>query len=274
MVHPSAEEPAEQVARAVIAGEDVGGVVAVARPQAQVDVAAAARLVGLGLRHERHRDSLLLGEFLHRLLQQYMAVGHRQRVGVADVEFVLPDGGLALRVLDRDLRLAQRPSCGADVVLDPSALQQVVVLVVPTGRRQVGVALVVGLAVAVAVEEELELARRLDGETRLRRPLSTCARRIVRGATGTRSWFTLSCDVAEHDRRSGRPAAAAQGGEVGDEVEVAVAALPVGVGVALDRFHLHVDGEQVVAGVASGRRASRGRSGRRTACPSSARSGR
>ena len=41
--------------------------------------------------------------------------------------------------------------------------------------------------------------------------------------------------------------------EVGYQVEVAVAEFPVGIAVAGDRLHLHVDGEQVVAGMGADR---------------------
>ena len=45
------------------------------------------------------------------------------------------------------------------------------------------------------------------------------------------------------------PGHQAQGREVRDHVEVAVAELPIGEFVAGDGLHLHVDGEQVIAAV-------------------------
>ncbi len=115
-----------------VAGEDVGGGIAVARPQAEVQVATAAGLVGVGLGHEGDRRTLPLREFLHRLLDHDVSVGHRERIGVPDVDLVLADRRLALRVLDGDLGIAESPARGTDVVLHTGALEQVVVLVVPT----------------------------------------------------------------------------------------------------------------------------------------------
>ncbi len=54
-------------------------------------------------------------------------------------------------------------------------------------------------------------------------------------------------DIAQHDRRRVGPTRAGERGEVGDEVEVAVAEFPTGVLVSGNGFHLHVDRQQVVA---------------------------
>ena len=54
-------------------------------------------------------------------------------------------------------------------------------------------------------------------------------------------------DVAQHERRAVEPGDPAQRRHVGDDREVAVAALPVGHLVARDGIHLHVEREQVVA---------------------------
>ena len=59
----------------------------------------------------------------------------------------------------------------------------------------------------------------------------------------------LVLHVAQHQRRFLEPGRAAQRAHVGHEVEVAVAELPVGEFIAGDRIHLHVHGEQVIAGV-------------------------
>ena len=56
-------------------------------------------------------------------------------------------------------------------------------------------------------------------------------------------------DVAVDEGGAFLPTEAAEGGHVGDEVEVAVAEFPVGELVAGDGVHFGVGGEQVVAGV-------------------------
>ena len=56
-------------------------------------------------------------------------------------------------------------------------------------------------------------------------------------------------EIAEDESGAVEPGGGPERGQVGDHVEVAVAQLPVGVGVPGDRLHLHVDGQQVVAAV-------------------------
>ena len=55
--------------------------------------------------------------------------------------------------------------------------------------------------------------------------------------------------VAEHQRGAVQPGDPAQGREVRPDGEVAVAEIPGRRRVARDRLHLHVDREQIVAGV-------------------------
>ena len=65
---------------------------------------------------------------LHAVLQDHVAVGHGQRVGVADVDLLLARPPLALRVLDRDAGALQ---AGADRPHHPlflGGLEDVVVL--------------------------------------------------------------------------------------------------------------------------------------------------
>jgi len=61
----------------------------------------------------------------------------------------------------------------------------------------------------------------------------------------------FALDVARDEGRLLQPARHAQGRHVGHHVEVAVAELPVGEGVTRHRLHLHVDGEEVIAGMAA-----------------------
>ena len=57
----------------------------------------------------------------------------------------------------------------------------------------------------------------------------------------------IGVNVAENDCRSLQPGRQSQRGQVRNEVEVSVSELPIGEPVAIDRVHLHVDGQQVVA---------------------------
>ncbi len=56
------------------------------------------------LRHEGDAHALLVGDLLQALLEDDVTVGHLERIGVADVELVLAEAPLALRVLDGDAR--------------------------------------------------------------------------------------------------------------------------------------------------------------------------
>ena len=54
-------------------------------------------------------------------------------------------------------------------------------------------------------------------------------------------------DIAEHDGGAVEPGGMPERAEVGHQVDVAVALFPVGELVSVDRFHFHVDRQQVVA---------------------------
>ena len=140
------------------------------------------------------------------------------------------------------------PARGSDVALDPGALEQVVVLDVPARRLEVGVSLPIRLPVGVVEQEELEFGCCLDREAHrvgaLELHLQHRARRDGDGFVGVHV-----DDVAQHDRRRIGPARTGERRHVGHEMEVAVAQFPARVVVAVDGFHLHVDGQQVVAGV-------------------------
>ena len=75
-----------------------------------MDVARVA-LALVELRHEGDRHALLGGDLLGAGLVDRVVVGRRQRVVVAEVDLVLAEVALALRVLDAHVR--RRPSsCG------------------------------------------------------------------------------------------------------------------------------------------------------------------
>ena len=92
-------------------------------------------------------------------------------------------------------------------------------------------------------------------------------RRIWRGEATT-SLPSCQRDVGEAQRGALLPGHGPQRVEVGRHHEVAVAALPRGHRVAVDRVHLDVDGEQVVAAPRRrARRPRRGSGARAGACP-------
>ena len=180
------------------------------------------------------------------MLHDAVPIGHRQHVGVANVELVLPAPAFTLGVLDRDARRGQRLAGGADVGLDATALQEVVVLGVPARCVEIGIALLVGLPVGVVEQEELELAGGLRRQPVLGEPFDLATQDRT-GGDGDRAVSRVVDDVAEHERGPVGPPGSPQGGQVGHEVDVAVPELPAGEAVAGHRFHLHVDRQEVVA---------------------------
>src|SRR5688572_13559055 len=127
--HVAEEGRAAHGAAGLVAGE---GAVAAGRAravrEAQVDVAARAGLLGRHLGHEGQREPVLIGQLLQALLVDRVAIGHRERVGVAHVELVLAEPPLALRVLDRDAGGREMPPRGGMERFGARTLAQVVVL--------------------------------------------------------------------------------------------------------------------------------------------------
>jgi len=86
--------------------------VAVALEQRQVRVHAAARLPPERLRHERRVHAVRDRDLLDHVPERHDVVGHRQRVGVTQVDLLLARGDLVVTELDRDAQAFQ----GADRV--------------------------------------------------------------------------------------------------------------------------------------------------------------
>src|SRR3989304_9591718 len=84
--------------------EDVGLApdrrLAARRPERGVDVARVPGPRVVGLRHEGDRAPIQVRDLLRAVLVDGVTVGHRQRVGEAEVDLVLPRPRLALRGLD------------------------------------------------------------------------------------------------------------------------------------------------------------------------------
>ena len=71
-------------------------------------VHARALHAGERLGHERGVDSRGGGELAHEVAERHHAVGHRQRVGVAQIDLLLARGVLVERVLDGDPHRLER----------------------------------------------------------------------------------------------------------------------------------------------------------------------
>ena len=217
-------------------------------PERIVDVAGVAGQVVVPLGHKGHGLALQVSDLLDAVLEDRVAVGHVQGIGVADVDLLLARAPLALGVLDRDAGALQAGADRPHDALFLGRLEDVVVLDVGAGRRQLGVVLGPGALVGLVEEVELQLrgeegahlhrveARRLALQDRPRRDRDVFVMVVIE-------------HVAEHQGRALKPGDPAQGREVRLEHEVAVALLPVGQGVAGHRLHVDVVGQQVVAAV-------------------------
>ena len=153
-----------------IEGLRVGGehVLAALVDHRAVDVTRVA--LGLvELRHEGDRHLLLGGDLLGPVLVDHVVVGGLQRGAVVEVDLVLAEVALALRVLDRHPGGRHRVADPADQRLDPRRAEHRVVDVVEVGRLEVAVALVPGVLVGVPEDDELELGAGVRRSSRARR---------------------------------------------------------------------------------------------------------
>ena len=214
-------------------------------PKRRVDVARRADPRVVGLRHERHRAPVQVRDLLRAVLVDDVVVGHRQRVGVAEVDLLLAGPRLALRGLDADARAVHPVADLAQQRLVVGRREDVVVEDVRHRRRQVAVALRVRLLVRLAQQVELELRADHHVEPERARPLDLRAQHLARRRTHRRAVVPL--DVAEDERRRLEPRDPPQRRQIRRQVEVAVPALPRRELVARHRVHLHVEREQVVA---------------------------
>ncbi len=198
--------------------------------------------------HEGDAHVHPVGGLLHALFHEDVAIGHFENIGVSDVHLMLTATPFALRCLDGNPRPAEVAAHRPVVGFRPGSLQQVVVLDIPPPCRQIVVALPGGVAIALFVHEVLEFRGGFGPVAEGGGSLDLSAKdRPWRD--GNRLTGAFVFEIAKDDGRCRKPIRYPEGVQVRHHVEVAVAELPVGVLVAGYRFHLHVDGQQVVAGV-------------------------
>src|SRR5437764_1241140 len=97
----------------------------------------------MGLRHERDRTAVQVRDLLGTVLVDDVVVGHRQRIGVAEVDLLLPRPRLALRCLDVDARAVHPVADLPEQRLVVARGEDVVVEDVRNRGREVVVALAV-----------------------------------------------------------------------------------------------------------------------------------
>ena len=110
-----------------------------------------------------------VGDLLHAVLVERVAIRHLDGLGVAQVDLLLPAPPLALRELDRHGGRLHPVADGADEPLLLGGLEDVVVLEVLGDRRQPVVALRARLLERLLEQVELELGRDHDAGSRASR---------------------------------------------------------------------------------------------------------
>ena len=212
-----------------------------------MDVAGVAGQLVVPLGHEGHGLAGEMRDLLDAVLQDDVAVGHLQRIGIAHVDLGLAGAPLALGILHRDpgalQPVADRPHHG----LFLGGLEDVVILDVAAGRLQILEALFLSRGIGFVEKIELQLAGAEGPAVLGRQPLDLAFQDVARGV---RNRFAVMVGhVAQHQGRALQPRQAAQGLHIRLQDEVAVALLPVGRGVTGHRLHIDVVGQQIVAGM-------------------------
>ena len=168
----------------------------VARVVERVDVALEQRQVRVHARAERALDRLghergvhaeLVGDLLHDQAERHDVVGHRERVGVAQVDLVLARAVLVEAVLDRDAHRLERDDRLAAQVAHHVELGEVEEAGgVERHRRRVG----------RLEEEELHLRRGVEGEALVAGALEVALQHVA--GVALERLLRQVLDVAEH----------------------------------------------------------------------------
>src|SRR5215471_10304176 len=216
-------------------------------PYRRMQVEGGARRPHVVLRHERDRRALRPGDLLDPVLVEHVAVGHLERFRVPEIDLLLAPSPLALREFHRHAGRLHVVPDRADQAFLLRGLQDVVVLEVARDRREAVVPLRPCLVERLAEQVQLELGRGFHEQTPLLCALDLTpqhdARRLLDGLS------VLGVNVAEHQGGPGQPRDHPPRRQVRDELHVAVAAFPRRELEPGQRLHLHVDGEEVDAGV-------------------------
>ena len=204
------------------------------------------------LRHERQRHPGLVGDLLGAGLVDRVVVARGERLGVAEGDLVLAEVALALGRLDHHPRARHPVADAPQHRLDARGAEHRVVDVVEVGGPQVAVVLLPRRVEGVGEQHELQLGADVGDEPARGEPVELALEDLPRRRADGRAVGPFH--VAQHQRGGFVPRHHPQRREVGAEHEVAVAALPARHRVAVDRVHLDVDGEQVVARLGGVRR--------------------
>ncbi len=184
-------------------------------------------------------------DLLRAVLVDRVVVAGVQRRGVAESDLLLAQVAFTLDALAVHAGAVHAEADVPQERLHPGPGQQCVVDVVVARRGQPAVALLPGFPVAVVEDDELQLG----GDVGLEAVVGQASELGLEDLPGRGDDRGLvePVQVGRDQGGSRQPGGAAQRGQVGDHGHVAVAARPAGHGVPVDRIHVHVDREQVIA---------------------------
>ena len=212
-----------------------------------MNMAARSGVLLIPLGHKRDRLVLRVGDLFGGVLVNNIPVALRQRIAKLQVDLLLAQPGLALAELDRHAAAIQRAANAAHQLILFGALENMVILVVIADRLEVVVVLGLGRCEGLVEQVQLDLRAAHHREAGLLRPRELALQHAPRRDLD--HLFLLGEQVAQHHRGARQPGRPPQRREIGHAVEIAIAGLPAGVLVAGDDIHLHIAGQQVVAGV-------------------------
>ena len=186
-----------------------------------------------------------VGDLLRAVLVDRVLVGGLEDLGEPERDLLLAVVALALDALAVETRALHAAADVAQQRLEAGRGEQVVVDVVVGGCLQSDVALGPGIPERIVEDDELEFRTRVGDEATVGEALTL----RVEDAPGRLDHRAAAhvLEVRHDERRGGLPRDAAEGGHVGAQHEVAVALVPARHRVAVDRVHIDVDREQVVA---------------------------
>ncbi len=196
-------------------------------------------------RHERQTLAVLVGDLLGAVLVDDVVVAGDQRVGVAETDFLLPPVAFAFDGFEAQTGAEHSLPDVAQQRLHPRRRRDRVVDVVVAGRGQPAVAAGPRLAIGLVEHDEFELGGDIGGQAAFGQPVELAAQdRPRRHGDGT---AVGPAHVGDHQRRTGQPWDAPQGGQVGPGHGVAVAGVPARHRITAHGVHVDVDGEQIAA---------------------------
>ena len=216
-----------------------------------MDMAAVAlALVVFG--HEGDALALGVGDLFGTALIDGVVVAGGQGRGVAKPDLLLTEVALTLDALAIHSGAVHGQTDLPQQRLHSSGCLQRVVDVVIAGRGQASIALLPGSAVAIVEHDEFQLGRAKGEEAVCGQSVELPAQNLPR--RGDHGGVVWPVQVGGDQGGSGQPRSQTEGVKVGPHRHIAVAAAPARHGVTLDRVHLHVDGEQIVAALSTVRR--------------------